>query len=95
MTKLSFTFSDDEERNLTVAKYPLLSDKGVNTKLSYLRKKGKKERPEWKKYWPQTPQPRNHHQPDFYKRRPGMVSRIVFVMKYILNFIIIKRRRIL
>ncbi|CAK8693273.1 unnamed protein product [Clavelina lepadiformis] len=58
-----------------VARYPLVVDRGTNTKTSFLRRRGKSsERPEWKKYWPQTPQPRLHHQPEFQRRRPGMYS---------------------
>jgi len=30
--------------------------------------------PKWKKNWPQTPQPRLHHSPDFNKSKPGMYS---------------------
>nr|CAB3263236.1 uncharacterized protein LOC104266709 [Phallusia mammillata] len=66
--------SDFEEDDLQLVPYPTMINKGTNTKTSYLRSSKNKDRPEWKKYWPQTPQPRNHHQPDFYKRPTGMFS---------------------
>ncbi|XP_078482121.1 uncharacterized protein LOC100181394 [Ciona intestinalis] len=64
---------DENDYADTVATWPLMVDKGTNTGKSYLRR-SKMDKPEWKKYWPQTPQPRNHHQPNFHQRPTGMFS---------------------
>ena len=63
-----------EAEGMRITEYPLTLNKSTNTEPRLTRRrKEKSERPPWKKYWPQTPQPRNHHLLDFENRRPAMV----------------------